>query len=255
MEEVKKKLYTLCVDGYEPEITKLTFPLLQLYANKIGAEFVVINERKWPELPPVVEKFQVWEMALSTHKADWHIFFDADTLIHPDMWDVTAVLGKDTTCSGITSDFTPMRFKPDEYFLRDGRFIGKGNWCAIFSEWCLDYFIPPWMSTPYALSDSQLGYIAELATNINLTVAEAASGVMQPSHLIDDYIVSRNIARYGLKHTLISEVGARYGQQVAPYLWHQYLHDTDEKVVKMKQVLQGWGVQIATATVTAEVVA
>ena len=235
---MKKVLYTLNVDDYAPEITALSFPLMKFYADKIGAEMVVIEKRAWAsDIPPVLEKFQVWHLANNEYKdVDWHLFFDADTLIHPDMWDVTAVLGKDTTCSGLSSDFTPCRFKPDKYFMRDGRFIGKGNWFAVFSNWCTDYYQPPDPMTK--------AHIDELAGNIQLTVAEAASGVMKPSHLIDDYIVSQNIARYGLKHVLVSELGARWGQNPGPMFFHQYLPDVDQKVVLMKQTLQQWGVKL-----------
>jgi hypothetical protein len=210
---------------------------MERYAAKIGATFRVIRERKWPDLPPVMEKFQVWEMAQSSVGVNWHIFLDADALIHPDMFDVTALLGMDTTFSGITSDMTLQRFKPDQYFLRDGRFIGKGNWCAGFSEWCLDYYRPPMPFTKATID--------RLCCNIQLTVAEQQSGVMYPSHLIDDYIVSRNIARYGLKHTLISEVGARFGLNAAPYLWHKYLQDSDRKILEMRDVLKQWGLEVS----------
>jgi hypothetical protein len=251
-------LYTLAVNNYCPEMTAITFPLMEYYADKIGAEFVVIRDRKWPDLPPVMEKFQVHEMA-QKNGADWHIYLDADTLVHPDFFDITALLTKDTTCSGISSDFTPMRFAPDEYFRRDGRFIGKGNWCAVFSNWCLDYYQPPDPMTK--------DHIMELARNIRLTTAEGLSGVMENHHLIDDYLVSRNLARYGLKHTLIGELAMKINRPDIPaMLWHQYLHDAEKKVEMMKQLLTtpplpppqqgGWGIGIpAPRVVVAEEVA
>lgn len=231
-----KTLYTLCVDDYEPEITALTFPLMQAYANKIGAQFVIIDDREWPDLPPVLEKFQIHWKAEHLYQTDWNIFFDADTLIHPDMWDVTVGLTKDVTCSGLVSDFSTQRFKADQYFLRDGRFIGKGNWCAIFSDWCLDYYLPPDPMTK--------AHLDQLATNIQLTADEARSGLMKPSHLLDDYIVSRNIARFGLKHTLISEVGMRWGRDAMPMLFHHYLMDLDRKILAMQDTLRAWGIDI-----------
>ena len=234
-----KTLYTLCVDDYAPQITAITFPLLQHYAEKIGAKFHIIKERKFPHLPPVMEKMQIWELAQGECKADWHIFFDADALIHPEMWDLTALMNKDTTCSGSVSDFTPVRFRPDKYFLRDGRFIGKGNWCLIASDWCLDIWHPLDISVEEAIG------------NINLTVAEVRSGVMKPEHLIDDYVVSRNIARFGLKHVLLSQLAnqvatghGQYQHDASGYVWHQYLHDVDKKAEMMKQQLNAWGLAL-----------
>lgn len=48
---VKKTIYTLNIGDYAPEICALTYPLMQAYARKIGAEFHVIRERKFPDWP------------------------------------------------------------------------------------------------------------------------------------------------------------------------------------------------------------
>ena len=47
---VKKTVFTLSVNGYSPEITEITFPLMQLWADKIGADFHVIRDRIIPRL-------------------------------------------------------------------------------------------------------------------------------------------------------------------------------------------------------------
>jgi hypothetical protein len=224
--QLKKTLYTLAVDDYEPDITAITFPLLKAFAAKIGADFHVIDQRRHPDMPPVYEKFQIWEME-KERQSDWVVFFDADALLHPDFFDVTAVIGKDVTVS-YGSDFVPVRFTPDKYFLRDRRWIGKGNWCGIASDWCLDYWHP--------LEDLTLG---EAVKNIHPTVEEVGT-VIRPEHLIDDYVVSRNIARYGLKHMLIPEICASYG---APCIfYHEYRVPAEKKVVLLKQKLREWGV-------------
>lgn len=224
---MKKTLYTLCVDNYAPEITALTFPLLKAFADKIGADFRVIDKRLHPEMPPVYEKFQIWDVE-KERKSDWVLFFDADTLLHPDFFDVTSVIGKDVTVS-YGSDFVPVRFTPDKYFLRDRRWIGKGNWCAIFSDWCLDYYHP--------LDDITF---EEAVANIHPTVEELGT-VVKPEHLIDDYLVSRNIARYGLKHMLIPEICQSFGASCK--FWHQYTISVEQKAVLMQKQLKEWGVR------------
>jgi hypothetical protein len=226
---VKKTVYTLAVkddlgNDYEPEITAITFPLMKKWAKKIGADFYVIEDRKFKDMPPVYEKFQIYELG-KEHGNDWNIFLDADTLIHPDFWDVTEMLNKDTTCSGYSSDFSPIRFKPDKYFNRDGRYIGKGNWCQIGSDWCLDLWKPLDDITPEEAYD-----------NIYPTYQESST-VIERKHLIDDYLVSRNIARYGLKHTLISEIEANRKVGCSGHLWHQYLVPGEKKLIWMKNQL------------------
>ena len=230
MNGTKKVVYTLQCNGYAPELCKLTFPLIEGWAKKIGAIFHVITERKWPEAPPVYEKLQIFNLAQTEYKtADWHIFFDADTMIHPDFFDVTAALTKDTTCSN-GSDFSPMRFKPDKYFLRDGRYHGKGNWCGIASDWCIDYFRP--------LDDIS---IEEAVSNIYPLQAELNSGIVTADHLIDDYTVSRNIARFGLKHVFIPELLQKFNRGEC-HLAHQYVYNHLLKRIWMLEVLKHWGV-------------
>jgi hypothetical protein len=224
---MKKTLYTLCVDDYEPDICAITFPLMRHYAEKIRADFFIIKERKSPHLPPVMEKFQIFDLGRE-HKNDWNIFFDADTVIHPDFFDVTNLLHKSVTASHGT-DFSLHRFRADKYFLRDGRYIGKGNWCAIASDWCLDYWHPlDDVSYEDAVKD-----IYPTATELNTIVI--------PNHLIDDYLVSRNIARFGLKHVIIPEIITQYRCE-SPHLGHQYTIDGDKKIVWMKELIRNWGI-------------
>lgn len=223
---MKKTVYTLSVNDYAPAIIRLTFPLMKRWANKIGAGFHVISERKFLNMPPVYEKFQMKELS-ERHGNDWNLFFDADTLIHPDFWDVTAVVGKEMTVSH-GSDFIPVRFKPDKYFMRDGRWIGKGNWCLIVSDWCTDI----WDTTkPVKVVDSK----------IFPTVAEGAT-IIKAEHLIDDYIISRNISRYGLKHVLIPELSEKYKMRQG-LLWHQYLINSEQKEFYMKKQLMVWAAE------------
>lgn len=225
MKPVKKTVYTLCVDNYEPEITAITFPYMERYAKKIGADFHIIDQKKFPEMPPVYEKFQIYDLS-KEHDNDWNIFFDADTLIHPDFWDITAFIGKEMTVSHGT-DFTPHRFRPTPYQLRDGRFIGKGNWIGIFSDWCRDYYHPLDVTFEEAVAD------------IFPTVQETNFGITN-CHLIDDYTVSRNIARYGLKHMIIPDFESK--GMVKGLLAHQYLMDTDRKIHYFEETKKKWGV-------------
>ena len=60
---LKKTVFTLNIDGYAPEVTELTYPLMKHYAAKIGADFHIIKERKFPDWPPVYEKMQIYQLA------------------------------------------------------------------------------------------------------------------------------------------------------------------------------------------------
>lgn len=82
---MKKILVTLDIN-YPKEITNLTFPYMKKYAENIGAEFLVLTERKYPNLPITLEKFQLYDIG-----ADYIIFLDADTLINPNAFDFSTL--------------------------------------------------------------------------------------------------------------------------------------------------------------------
>jgi len=223
---VKKTIYSLNVNGYAPEITGMTFPLLQDYADRIGAEFKIICDREFPDMPPVYEKIQLYELS---KESDWTIYIDADTLIRPDFPDITPLLHKDTVAFH-GEDFFPVRFNPNKYFNRDGRWIGACNWFTIASDWCSDLWHP--LEEPFE----------EVVKDIHPCFVEVKSEIIEPGHLIDDYLLSFNIARYGLKHTTMMKLFKDHGDSTIGRIWHEYLLDVEHKYVAMQKVLKLWGV-------------
>lgn len=223
---MKKTIFTLNVDNYSPEITAYTYPLMKRYAHKIGADFHIINERKFPQFPAVYEKLQIYELGQKLNN-DWNIFFDSDALIHPDMFDVTQFLKKDTVCHN-GADMANNRWKYDQYFERDGRNIGSCNWFTVASDWCIDLWKPLDISYESALEN-----IFPIQNELNTVITR--------EHLIDDYTLSRNIARYGLKFKSVMQITEEL-KDTGNYLWHQYTIPLDEKVKSINRVLANWGV-------------
>ena len=236
----KKTIFTLNVDGYAPEITVLTYPLIEAYAEKIGADFHIISERKFPEWPVTYEKLQIFELAREMGN-DWNIYIDSDALVHPDTPDLTKLLPRDTVAHH-GKDCAPVRWRSDKYFERDGRHFGTGNWLTVASDLCLDLWRPLDDLTP-----------EQAISNIFPTVFETISGVVNQSHLIDDYVLSRNIARFGLKATTLKEIFSNLGykeirdvtgrviqNEGGYFFYHHYLFPTDQKVVEMKKIIRNW---------------
>lgn len=226
MNKIKKTVFTLSVDNYSPQITELTYPLIKQYADKIGAEFYVISERKYPDMPVTYEKLQIYDLGREMGN-DWNIFFDSDTLVHPETIDFTTQIDKSTVMHN-GWDMASVRWKYDNTFLRDGRNIGSCNWCAIASDWCLDLWHPLDISYEEALD------------NIYPTPLELKSGITR-EHLIDDYTLSRNIARFGLKFKSISDLLKERGLEGSSFFWHQYTIPVEEKVISLKKVIKDWG--------------
>lgn len=212
---MRKVVYTLCVDNYFPELSALTLPNHAAYAARIGAEFIILNERKYPEWHPTYEKVQIH--ALGSHN-DWNIHIDADMLISDSLWDVTERLNPFTI--GHYSIYDPrFYFKADEYFLRDGRLIGI---CSAF------------MAVPKACHD--------LWTPFDIPYEKALEGINKP-HGIDDYRFSQNFARYGLKGDFF------LGPDDDPTLYLEHLgvggavnDENRAKVIQQAhEVLKRWG--------------
>lgn len=244
----RKTLYTLAVDNYAPEITELTFPFLKQYAWKIGADFFVIDKRCWPDRPAVMEKLQIFTLS-AERRDDWMIYVDADALIHPDLFDITEVLPRDTVLQN-ASDFAPNRFLYDDIFRRDGRNIGACNWFTVASSWCRDLWHPPDISYHEAVS-----YIRPVQI-------EERNGI-QAEHLIDDYILSRNIARFGLKYERLWALVKRIEDPASDYLRHAFgdldaqlgkigifslvgLTFAAKKVLLIRHFMQNWQLHIPT---------
>ena len=227
----RKTFYTLSVNDYEPMIQELTFPLMEQYALKIGADFEVIEEREFPSWPVPVEKLQISQKA-KENRDEWSIYADADCLISPDMFDVTEHLRKDTVCQN-GRDFAGVRLNADKYFRRDGRWTGCCGWFTVASDWCAsDLWRMPDDLTP-----------EQAIRNCHSTVAERLSGVCDEGHLVDDYLLARNIARFGLKYKTVTEICAEIGWKTPdgrgfnPALWHIYALPREEKIRRMLSVL------------------
>ena len=226
--EPKKTLYTLMLNPeVYKDVTDLTYPFLKHYARKCGAEFVEITERKFPDWPANYEKFQVYRLA-QERGDDWSIFFDADALINPNTPDFTEHLPKDTVAHN-GADMSTFRFKKDRFYRRDGRNIGSATWCCICSDWCIDMMEPPPDITP-----------AEVEQAIFPTSEELKRGV-SPIRLVEDFLIGRNIAKYGLKFKMIKDLMKDLKVPQAQMFFHIYACPPEEKVVKMCQLLMAWG--------------
>lgn len=223
---VLKTLYTLNIN-YSPEICELTYPLLKCYARRLGADFYVISEDKFPGWPVVYNKLQIGELARK-RRDDWSVFIDSDCLVHPETIDFTEHLPRDTVAHN-GSDMASVRWRYDDYFRRDGRNIGSCTWMVFCSSWCLDLWQPLDMPLEQALE------------NIQPTVGEATTTIT-PDHLIDDYALSRNIARYGLKYRNLKDLIKDLGIPDANFFWHLYTLSVEEKVRQMKEILEQWSI-------------
>jgi hypothetical protein len=222
MGEKTKVIFTLNIDNYAPEITEVTYPYIKLYADKIGAEFRIINERKWPEAPATYEKLQIFEEG---RPYDWVYYIDSDALIHPDMFDLTSHIHPDTVLQ-YGNDLVGTRFRDNRYFRRDTRRISSCNWFTVASNDCLDLWHP--------LEDMT---VQEALSNIRPQLKEIAT--CSDGHLIDDYVLSLNIAKYGLRYTTFHPKLLRHlGMENAQFFFHTHLLTREEKAYVLPRIME-----------------
>jgi hypothetical protein len=224
---IKKTIFTLDINNeYSKELTDLTYPYIKQYAHKIGADFHIINERKFPDFPITYEKLQVYELSQQMEN-DWNIFIDCDTLIHPDLMDITSHIPFDHVCH-FDADIASYRWKYDRHFIRDGRHIGSCTWFVVSSSLCTELWKP--------VDDMTLD---EIEASIFPIKKECNAGYT-PLRLIEDYVLSRNIAKYGLKYISFNSILKNLEQDGQGLLLHFYMMPVEEKVVRMKQTMKHW---------------
>jgi hypothetical protein len=226
--KTSKTIFLLNIDNkFAPEITRLTYPFIRCYAEKIGANIHIITERKYPDWPITYEKIQIYDLARSIG-SEWNIYIDSDALLHPEFLDITRHVSRDTVVC-YSWDVADTRWKSDDYFERDGRHIGWGNWFAVASSLCIDLWHPLDITLEEALE------------NIRPTPNEVKAGVT-PGHLIDDYTLSRNVARFGLKFKTIKQIWKECGLD-NPMVQHQYTMTMKEQAESHRKLIETWGVE------------
>jgi hypothetical protein len=80
---------TICIGSDYHKIGSVTHPLIKDYANKIGAEFIVIDKKEVSQEYPPYEKFQIYKL-LNTYERI--LFLDTDLIIRRDCPDIFALV-------------------------------------------------------------------------------------------------------------------------------------------------------------------
>jgi hypothetical protein len=171
---MKKAIWVLNIGNYRPDITKYTLPTIKAYAEKIGAEYHEITERKFPDFPVTYEKMQLWELGKGY---DWNVLVDADVLISQALTDITEMVPANYVGAHGSYDISITVKEPDNYFARDGRQKGVATYFVATSWLTHDLWEP-----------------------LDMTAEEALSK-MKREFVVDEFCASRNLAKYGLKLT------------------------------------------------------
>lgn len=204
---------------------------MEIWARKIGAEFHVIDKRRLTQegdgKPLNYEKFQLYDISKCY---DWTFFLDSDAFVHPDCPDWSEMVNGDKSYvmfNGIDNRLN--RFKASHYSRRSGSRVGACTWNVICSDWTADLWTPP--------EDYEAA-----CNNIHLQWCEARTGKCPRDHLIDDYQLSENVARYGLKVKVLNEICKEINH---PLYFYQHIYNVDnyEKLQMLRNQLTSMGIQ------------
>lgn len=217
----RKCVWTLNIGNYAPEITAVTYPHIKAWAEKIDADFRLIKKRKYPDAPITYEKLQLHTLG---EKYDWNIYIDSDALIYPDLFDPTLHIYPDTVMQ-YGCDMVGTRFKDNKYFRRDTRRISSCNWFTMASSDCLDLWHP--------LEDMT---VEQALANIKPQLKELKT--CNDGHLIDDYVLSLNISRYGLHYKKFMDLLKYLHCEGSQFLFHSHLFTRQEKAYILPRVME-----------------
>lgn len=247
---MKRILWTLNVNNYAPEITKITYPLIRDYCRKIRAEFRVITTPYdlGVEGCKISGKFHLFKLA-QAERDTWSIYLDSDALVHPDAIDYCACIdridkdGKPSVFS-FGRDMAYERFHPDHLrvFGDDTAKIpqtahaalGMCTWFIIVSDLSAQLWEPP--SDPHAAIECIQPIVSE-------------RHIKTSASLLDDYQTSLNAAKYNLSVTFAHEVHEVCRLQKLSF-WHTHLLSERQKVEQMRyQIDKVWRLNDSPADV------
>jgi len=103
---MKKAIVTACYGKDYEAMGAVTLPLIRRYAKSVGAEFIQISERKFPENPAFFEKFQLFDILT---KFDRVIWMDSDILVRDDCPDLFGLVPREQVGAFDEGAFIPDR--------------------------------------------------------------------------------------------------------------------------------------------------
>ena len=212
---MKTAIWVLNINNYWPELCEITLPTLKWYAKKLDADFNLITERKYDGFPITYEKVQVHELG---KEYQWNILLDADFLIHPLCPDMRNFIPIDTVGASHGYASNSWLDTDDIYFSRDGRNQGLATGLIMTSDLTHDLWEP-----------------------LDMSLEEALTKVKR-KHILDEYCLSRNLAKYGLKYMGIFQQHPSIRETNLIHLGCE--EKTDEEKAKTiqraKEIVESW---------------
>jgi len=205
-------IHVVYISDFFPELWKLTYPTIKAYAERIGADLNIITDRMF-DLHINYEKMQVW---YAGKDYDANFLVDADVLIHQHFPDFTTIVPQHHV--GFNDNYNASRkfnIEDSIYFQRDGRDVGIASNAVVTYKSTHDLWQPNFS---------------------NKFVQQRICKVREGD--IDEYNLSLNLAKYGLKYC-----GLTWLEWQRYYFVHIGTGDRDLALKQAKYTLEMWSEQ------------
>jgi len=208
---MKKIIHCVYINDYFPELWEMCLPTIKAYAYRTGSELNIITQRKFSEWHINYEKFQVYE---DGKHADANFLIDADILIHPQFPDFATGITFPHHIAFNDNYHASSKFYVENnlYFQRDGRDVGIASNAVISFKSTHDVWEP-----------------------LTITPKEGKNITFVREGDIDEYCLSHNMAKYGLKYT-----GITWKEWQRYYFLHVGCGDRQLAIETAKKTLHEW---------------
>jgi hypothetical protein len=205
---MKKIIHCVYINNYFPELWRYTYPTLVAYANRIGADLNIIEKRKFHDWHINYEKMQVHELGKD---ADANFLVDSDVLIHPQFPDFIDIIPRHHIAFNDNYNAST-KFVLNDYFVRDGRDVGIATNAVVSYRSTHDVWEP-----------------------LTITPEEGREITLVREGDIDEYCLSHNMAKYGLKYT-----GITWEDWQRQYLVHTGTGDRELAIRMAEEAYELW---------------
>jgi hypothetical protein len=205
---IKKKIHIVYINDFFPELFKITYPTIKLYAEKNGYEINLITERKFPNWHIHYEKMQIYEDGKNYHL---NVLVDADLMIHPDYPDIVT-LCPETHIGMMDAYDIDKKCELNGYFIRDGRNVGVAS---------------NFVASTYLTHD--------IWKPLKITPEQGKKITFVREGDIDEYCLSHNLAKYGLKYC-----GLTHHKQLQKMILHTGTGNRKKSLELANNTLNEW---------------
>jgi len=166
-------IFTIVIDNWFPELCAITLPRIKSWAERIGADFKIISDRKFPEFPLNYERLQIHELGKDYY---WNACIDADYVIDPERLENPSQNRDPLKVYSENAMNADYFFAPHPYLLRDGRNDGIADNFVMASWFTHDFWAP-----------------------LDMSYDQASKYCIRNPRQVSEFCFTLNVARYGLK--------------------------------------------------------